>query len=110
MDVGEGVGAGVGGSACGSSGCGKRKREHVREEQVTDRTPPLAEDREPPLAEEATLGSEHPARNALSPEPAPEEGGDPVCWAHLVCLECGAVIREGHRAGCQSAQDGPVPQ
>ncbi len=92
--------------------------EHVREEQVTDRTPPLAEDREPPLAEdstpplagEATLGSEHPARNALSPEPAPEEGGDPVCWAHLVCLECGAVIREGHRAGCQSAQDGPVLQ
>jgi hypothetical protein len=28
------------------------------------------------------------------------EGGDPVCWAHLVCGECGAVITEGHRAGC----------
>jgi hypothetical protein len=28
------------------------------------------------------------------------EGGDPVCWAHLVCDECGAVTTEGHRAGC----------
>ncbi len=28
------------------------------------------------------------------------EGGDPVCWAHLVCEECGAITTEGHRAGC----------
>lgn len=28
------------------------------------------------------------------------EGGDPVCWAHLVCGECGAITTEGHRAGC----------
>jgi DNA-binding CsgD family transcriptional regulator len=28
------------------------------------------------------------------------EGGDPVCWAHLVCDECGAITTEGHRAGC----------
>jgi hypothetical protein len=28
------------------------------------------------------------------------EGGDPVCWAHLVCEECGAITAEGHRAGC----------
>lgn len=28
------------------------------------------------------------------------EGGDPVCWAHLVCAECGAITTEGHRAGC----------
>ena len=27
-------------------------------------------------------------------------GGDPVCWAHLVCDECGAITTEGHRAGC----------
>jgi hypothetical protein len=29
-----------------------------------------------------------------------EEGGDPVCLAHLVCDECGAITTEGHRAGC----------
>jgi hypothetical protein len=28
------------------------------------------------------------------------EGGDPVCWSHLVCDECGAITAEGHRAGC----------
>ena len=27
-------------------------------------------------------------------------GGDPVCWAYLVCDECGAITTEGHRAGC----------
>lgn len=29
-----------------------------------------------------------------------EEGGDPVCWAHLVCEECGAITTEGHRDWC----------
>jgi hypothetical protein len=28
------------------------------------------------------------------------DGGDPACWACLVCGECGAVVSEGHRAGC----------
>ena len=28
------------------------------------------------------------------------EGGDPVCWARLVCEECGALLSEGHLAGC----------
>ena len=28
------------------------------------------------------------------------EGGDPACWAGIVCQECGAVLSEGHRAGC----------
>ncbi len=30
------------------------------------------------------------------------EGGDPVCWAHLVCDECGAITTEGHREGCSA--------
>ncbi len=30
-------------------------------------------------------------------------GGDPVCWAYLVCDECGAITSEGHRAGCSQA-------
>jgi hypothetical protein len=29
-----------------------------------------------------------------------EQGGEPVCYAPLVCEECGAVTTEGHRAGC----------
>jgi hypothetical protein len=28
------------------------------------------------------------------------EGGDPACWAGIVCQECGAVLSEGHAAGC----------
>ena len=34
------------------------------------------------------------------------EGGDPVCWAYLVCEECGAITTEGHRAGCSRSQAG----
>lgn len=37
-----------------------------------------------------------------------EEGGDPVCLAHLVCPGCGAITSEGHRAGCQWAEQTAV--
>lgn len=29
-------------------------------------------------------------------------GGEPACFAHLVCPECGAVVSEGHLPGCQA--------
>ena len=35
-------------------------------------------------------------------------GGDPACWAHLVCPDCGAVESEGHRAGCRFGELGDV--
>jgi hypothetical protein len=33
-----------------------------------------------------------------------DEGGDAVCWAHLVCEECGAITTEGHRDGCSQSR------
>jgi hypothetical protein len=37
-----------------------------------------------------------------------DEGGEPVCLAHLVCPDCGAVTSEGHRAGCGRAEQTAV--
>ena len=54
-----------------------------------------------------------PVRAAHESWPAAEpeedaEGGDPACWAGLVCQECGAVISEGHRTGCSHGES-PAP-
>jgi len=55
------------------------------------------------------MDAEHPeplemvAGPVREPEAEYEEGGDAVCWAHLVCPECGAIVTEGHRAGCEAS-------
>jgi hypothetical protein len=71
---------------------------------VTDDRPP----REDPAAAPETTPETAPERvirlvTPLDDEAAETEGGDPVCWAHLVCDECGAITAEGHRAGCSQA-------
>jgi len=49
-------------------------------------------------------GSGAPAESAQTlARVAEEAGGDPACWAGLVCPECGAVTSEGHRPGCTEA-------
>ena len=49
------------------------------------------------------MDSEHPAWSEPSggdPE-AFAEGGDPVCWAHLVCPECGAIPDDRGAERCE---------
>jgi hypothetical protein len=41
------------------------------------------------------------AQVLCQPEQADDDaGGEPACWAHLVCPQCGAMVTEGHAAGC----------
>jgi len=35
-----------------------------------------------------------------------DQGGDPACWAHLVCQECGAFVAGSpHQADCSCSGD-----
>lgn len=36
----------------------------------------------------------------LEPANPADDAGEPACYAHLVCPECGAVTTEGHLPGC----------
>ena len=44
-------------------------------------------------------------RDELALESLGESGGDDVCWAHLLCEECGMILneRDEHRTGCTLA-------
>jgi hypothetical protein len=48
----------------------------------------------------AVLASPAGEIRLIAPLEESQGGGDPVCWAHLVCDECGAISAEGHHAGC----------
>jgi TetR/AcrR family transcriptional regulator, lmrAB and yxaGH operons repressor len=55
-------------------------------------------------------GSDEPLRVieeellALLPDTGSSEGGDPACWAGLLCEECGVVLAEGkHRPSCPAS-------
>jgi hypothetical protein len=66
-------------------------------------------DNQPPREDPAPAAEPAPAEPVLrliaprDDEAEETEGGDPVCWAYLVCDECGAITTEGHRAGCSQA-------
>jgi hypothetical protein len=53
---------------------------------------------------------EKPARLEMLADPADacgtvEQGGEPACFANLVCPECGWVTTQGHAAGCAAARE-----
>ena len=52
-------------------------------------------------------GNPHPGSPGPRwPQPL-DEGGDPACWAGVLCPECGAVLDGGpHRQGCPAAGGG----
>ena len=62
----------------------------------------MTEDQPQREDDDSAAGLASPAREIrlIAPLEEDQEGGDPVCWTHLVCDECGAISAEGHRAGC----------
>jgi len=65
----------------------------------------LAIDEPDPTAATADA-SRHEAGGSAPAQPAPHEGGESACWAHLLCPECGAILDGGcHIEGCRSAPD-----
>ncbi len=58
--------------------------------------------RRPPATPPAALPDSGNDAQTLSPEGADAkyDAGDPACWAGLLCLDCGAVLSEGHQRGC----------
>lgn len=45
---------------------------------------------------------EERARVPSSPATEYEDGGDPACWAHRVCPECGRLNQAEHPDACEA--------
>ncbi len=51
-----------------------------------------------------TVDRAHEPQGPQGPPPS-DRGGDPACWAGLVCADCGAVLDgSDHRPGCSAGQ------
>ncbi|MGC8510114.1 MAG: hypothetical protein ACP5PB_04495 [Acidimicrobiales bacterium] len=61
------------------------------------------------MGDEMRESDRAPGGEGLASDEVDEFGGDPVCWAHLLCWDCGVVLTPGveHRSGCQ-AGDGAL--
>jgi hypothetical protein len=61
------------------------------------------------MGDEMRESDRAPGDEGLASDEVDEFGGDPVCWAHLLCWDCGVVLTPGveHRSGCQ-AGDGAL--
>ncbi len=82
-----------------SSGAPRAALEHLADQAAAGPVTLLTATRDAAHSEAAVL-----AGLLRQPGPGPaSEAGEPACYAHLVCPECGAVTSEGHREGCGSA-------
>lgn len=54
--------------------------------------------------DERALPIDIPARTWT--EIDPDEGGDPACWAHEICEECGRAASDGHFETCSLRGEG----
>ena len=63
------------------------------------------------MGDETRESDRAPGGEGLASDEVDEFGGDPVCWAHLLCWDCGVVLTPGvvHRRWCQ-AVDGALAQ
>ncbi len=53
----------------------------------------------------AVDGAGQPGTEEAEPRATKAEGGDPACWAGILCPECGAVTDGGyHRPGCPTTE------
>lgn len=76
-----------------------------------ERTAPERASGSSPTDEAGLLSRDEVGRVADAAGPASsegvDEGGDPACWAGLLCPECGAVLDGGsHRPGCPAGGSG----